>query len=77
MAVEVKNGWIFAVRQLEDQIASGAASVPDATETVAGVVKQAEHTAVPASFADVGDVKVYLDGLVAALVASGVMASGV
>lgn len=75
MAVEVKNGWIFAVRQLEDQIA--AISVPDATETVAGVVKQAEHTAVPASFADVDAVKDYLDDLVAALVASGVMASGV
>lgn len=73
MAVTTKNGWIFAVRELEAGLAGGTA-VPAATETVAGVVKQADYQA-PAAAADVAALKTQFDALVAKLVAAGIMSA--
>ncbi len=73
MAVETKNGWIFAVRQLEAGFADGTA-IPAATETVAGVVKRADYQA-PAAAADVAALKTQFDALLAKLVAAGLMSA--
>lgn len=74
MAVTTKNGWIFAVRELEASLAGGTA-VPAATEATNGTVKQVEYLPVPASFADEAAVRTYLNTLVTAMIASGQMAS--
>lgn len=73
MAVETKNGWIFAVRQLEAGLADGTA-VPPATETEFGLVKKADYQA-PAAAADVAALKAQLDALVVKLVAAGQMSA--
>ena len=71
MAVTTKNGWIFAVQELEASVASGAA-VPAATTTVAGKVKQA---AAQADFAgaDITALKVELNAFLAKLEAAGIV----
>jgi hypothetical protein len=74
MAVETKNGWIFAVRQLDQAITSGS-GVPAATETTNGTVKAANFVAVPATFADLAAVKTYLDAVHASMVAAGQMSA--
>lgn len=74
MAVTTKNGWIFAVRQLEAGLADGTA-VPAATETTNGTVKAANFVAVPASFADLAAVKTYLDAVHASMIAAGQMSA--
>lgn len=74
MAVETKAGWIYALQQLEAQIASGVA-VPAATEAANGTVKQVENLPVPASFADEAAVRTYLNTLVTAMIAAGQMSA--
>lgn len=74
MAVTTKNGWIFAVRQLEAGFADGTA-IPAATETINGTVKQVENLPVPASFADEAAVRTYLNTLVTAMIAAGQMSA--
>lgn len=73
MAVETKNGWIFAVRELEAALADGSV-VPEATTTEFGTVKQSAYQA-PAAAADVAALKVQFDELVAKLVTAGLMAA--
>jgi len=73
MALSVKNGWFFAVNQLNAQLAAGTA-VPAATTTVNGTVKKAAYQA-PAAAADVAALKAQLDALVVKLVAAGQMAA--
>lgn len=70
MAVTTKNGWIFAVRELE----TGAGIAP-ATEASNGVVKKADFVAVPASFADLAAVRTYLLAVQAAMIAAGQMSA--
>ncbi len=74
MAVETKNGWIFAVRELEAGLAGGTA-VPAATEAANGTVKQVENLPVPATFADLAAVRTYLNTLVTAMIAAGQMSA--
>ena len=74
MAVTTKNGWIFAVRELEASLAGGTA-VPAATEAVNGTVKQVENLPVPATFADEAAVRTYLNTLVTAMITAGVMSA--
>lgn len=74
MAVTTKNGWIFAVRELEAGVAGGTA-VPAATEAVNGTVKQVENLPVPATFADEAAVRTYLNTLVTAMITAGVMSA--
>lgn len=71
MAVTTKNGWIFAARELDGRITG--ATVPAATTTVAGKVKQAVYQA-PAAAADVAALKAQVDALLAKLVTAGLMA---
>lgn len=72
MAVETKNGWIFAVQQLEASLADGTA-VPAATTTVNGTVKKA---ATQANFAgaDAAALVVELNAFLAKLKAAGIVA---
>lgn len=72
MAVTTKNGWIFAVRELEASVNSGAA-VPAATTTVAGKVKQITFTAQAATFADLAAATAAYNGLLTKLIAAGIM----
>jgi hypothetical protein len=73
MAVETKNGWIFAVRELEANVASGAA-VPVATTTVAGKVKQITFTAQQVGdFASLTAVTAAYNALLTKLIAAGIM----
>lgn len=74
MALETKAGWIYAVRQLDEAITSGA-GVPAATEATNGTVKQVENLPVPATFADEAAVRTYLNTLVTAMIAAGQMAA--
>ncbi len=74
MAVETKAGWIYAVRQLDEAITTGA-GVPVATETTNGTVKKADFVAVPATFADLAAVRTYLAAQQAALIAAGLMSA--
>lgn len=66
-------GYIAAVNSIAEQIDAGGATVPAATTTVAGVVKQSAYQA-PAAAADVAALKAQLDSLVVKLVAAGIMA---
>lgn len=72
MAVTTKNGWIFAVQQLEAGLADGTA-VPAATTTVNGTVKKA---ATQANFAgaDAAALVVELNAFLAKLKAAGIVA---
>lgn len=70
----VGAGYVTAVTNLAAQINAGGASVPAATKTVAGIVKQSAYQA-PAAAADVAALKAQLDALVVKLVAAGLMAS--
>lgn len=71
MAVETKNGWIFAVRQLDGAIVG--ATVPAATTTVAGKVKQITFTAQAATFADLTAATAAYNALLTKLIAAGIM----
>ena len=71
MAVETKNGWIFAVRQLDGAIVG--ATVPAASTTVAGKVKQITFTAQAATFADLAAATAAYNGLLTKLIAAGIM----
>lgn len=68
-------GYIKAVQSVADQVNAGGASVPAATTTTAGIVKEAAKVAVPASFADLAAVKTWADALTASLVAAGLMSA--
>lgn len=72
MAVTTKNGWIFAVQELEADLADGTA-VPAATTTVNGTVKKA---ATQANFAgaDAAALVVELNAFLAKLKAAGIVA---
>lgn len=72
MAVTTKNGWIFAVQELEADLADGSA-VPAATTTVNGTVKKA---ATQANFAgaDAAALVVELNAFLAKLKAAGIVA---
>lgn len=72
MAVETKAGWIWAVQELEAQLANGTA-VPAATTTVNGTVKKA---ATQANFAgaDTAALLVELNAFLAKLKAAGIVA---
>lgn len=72
MAVETKNGWIFAVRELEASVASGAA-VPAATTALAGKVKQITFTAQAAEFANLAAATAAYNALLTKLIAAGIM----
>jgi hypothetical protein len=67
-----KNGWIFAVEELEANLADGTA-VPAATTTVNGTVKKA---ATQANFvgADIAALEVELNAFLAKLKAAGIVA---
>lgn len=52
-------------------VKSGVVSLPTATTTVLGGVKQASVVAVPASFATLAEARTYINTLVTALVTSG------
>lgn len=67
--VNIKAGWIEAIRQLEAGV-----GLPLATTSVAGVVKKAAYQA-PAAAADVAALKVQFDALVVKLVAAGIMSA--
>jgi hypothetical protein len=54
-------------------VADGVVSLTEATTTKIGGVLMAEVSAVPETFADLDAVQTYLDGVVTALVASGVV----
>jgi len=72
MAVETKNGWIFAVRQLDGAIVG--ATVPAASTTVAGKVKQITFTAQQSpAFADLTAVTTAYNALLTKLIAAGIM----
>lgn len=71
MAVETKNGWIFAVRQLDGAIVG--ATVPAASTTVAGKVKQITFTAQATTFADLAAATVAYNALLTKLIAAGIM----
>lgn len=66
-------GYIAAVNSIAEQIDAGGATVPAATTTAAGVVKQSAYQA-PAAAADVAALKAQFDALVVKLVAAGIMA---
>lgn len=72
MAVETKNGWIFAVQELEAGLTDGTA-VPAATTTKNGTVKKA---ATQANFAgaDNAALLVELNAFLAKLKAAGIVA---
>ena len=72
MAVTKKNGWIFAVEELEASLTDGTA-VPAATTTVNGTVKKA---ATQANFAgaDAAALVVELNAFLAKLKAAGIVA---
>lgn len=72
MAVETKNGWIFAARQLDTALTTGA-GVPAATTAVAGKVKQITFTAQAATFADLAAATVAYNALLTKLIAAGIM----
>ncbi|QGH72555.1 MAG: head fiber protein [Myoviridae sp. ctThM1] len=73
MAVETKAGWIYAVQQLEAEVASGAA-VPAATTTTAGKVKQITFTPQQSpAFADLTAVTTAYNALLTKLIAAGIM----
>ena len=73
MTVETKNGWIFAVRELEADVADGSA-VPAATTTVAGKVKQITFTAQQSpDFATLAAVTTAYNALLTKLIAAGIM----
>lgn len=72
MAVEVKAGWIEAVRELEASLADGTA-VPAATTTKAGIVKKATTQANFAG-ADVPALLVELNAFLAKLKTAGIVA---
>lgn len=71
MAVETKNGWIFAVRQLDGAIVG--ATVPAASTTVAGKVKQITFTAQATTFADLPAATAAYNALLTKLIAAGIM----
>jgi len=72
MAVTTKNGWIFAVRELDGQIVG--ATVPAASTTVAGKVKQITFTAQQSpDFATLAAVTVAYNALLTKLIAAGIM----
>ena len=72
MAVETKNGWVFAARQLDGQIT--AVTVPAASTTVAGKVKQITFTAQQAGdFASLTAVTAAYNALLTKLIAAGIM----
>ena len=54
-------------------VADGVVALTEATTTKLGGVLQAEIAGVPETFADLAAVQTYLDGVVTALVASGVV----
>ena len=54
-------------------VADGVVALTEATTTEIGGVLMAEVSAVPETFADLAAVQTYLDGVVTALVASGVV----
>lgn len=54
-------------------VADGVVALTEATTTELGGVLQTEISAVPETFADLAAVQTYLDGVVTALVASGVV----
>lgn len=66
-------GYIAAVNSIAEQIDAGGATVPAATTTTNGTVKQSAYQA-PAAAADVAALKAQLDALVVKLVAAGIMA---
>jgi len=72
MPVTTKNGWAFAVKELEADLADGTA-VSAATTTVNGTVKKA---ATQADFAgaDIAALKVELNAFLAKLKAAGIVA---
>lgn len=72
MAVETKNGWIFAVRELDSAITTGS-GVPAATTTVAGKVKQITFTAQAAEFANLAAATAAYNALLTKLIAAGIM----
>lgn len=69
----VGAGYIVAVNDLAEQIDAGGATVPLATTTVAGIVKQA---AAQADFAgaDITALKVELNAFLAKLETAGIVA---
>jgi hypothetical protein len=72
MAVTTKNGWIFAARELDGRITG--ATVPAASTTVAGKVKQITFTAQQAGdFASLTAVTAAYNALLTKLIAAGIM----
>lgn len=72
MAVETKNGWIFAARELDGRITG--AMVPAASTAVAGKVKQITFTAQQAGdFASLAAVTAAYNALLTKLIAAGIM----
>lgn len=71
----VGAGYIPAVQDLATKINAGGATVPAATKTVNGTVKQAANVAVPATFADLAAVRTWAAALTAALIAAGEMSA--
>ena len=71
MAVTTKNGWIFAARELDGRITG--ATVPAASTTVAGKVKQITFTAQATTFADLAAATAAYNALLTKLIAAGIM----
>jgi hypothetical protein len=73
MAVTTKNGWIFAVQEMDAKVATGAL-VPAATTALAGKVKQITFTAQQGTtFADLAAVTTAYNALLTKLIAAGIM----
>ncbi len=72
MAVTTKNGWIFAVQEMDAKVATGAL-VPAATTALAGKVKQITFTAQAATFADLAAATAAYNALLTKLIAAGIM----
>lgn len=70
----VGAGYIVAVNDLAEQIDAGGATVPAATTTVAGKVKQITFTAQQSpAFADLTAVTTAYNALLTKLIAAGIM----
>lgn len=72
MAVTTKNGWIFAVQEMDAKVATGAL-VPAATTALAGKVKQITFTAQATTFADLAAATAAYNALLTKLIAAGIM----